>query len=64
MKITRRFLKNLVYQVNGAAIEVHKALGPGLLAGSNLTFHRQAFHPHFDLSQNEKDRPAFGKKKE
>lgn len=24
-------LKDLVYQVNGAAIEVHKALGPGLL---------------------------------
>lgn len=24
-------LKNLVYKVNGAAIEVHKSLGPGLL---------------------------------
>lgn len=31
MKITRSYLKDLVYQVNGAAIEVHKALGPGLL---------------------------------
>ncbi|VXB25295.1 GxxExxY protein [Flavobacterium sp. 9R] len=31
MKITRTFLKELVYQVNGAAIEVHKILGPGLL---------------------------------
>ncbi|MGL2992889.1 GxxExxY protein [Flavobacterium sp. TSSA_36] len=31
MKITRTFLKELVYQVNGAAIEVHKSLGPGLL---------------------------------
>jgi GxxExxY protein len=31
MKITRSFLKDLVYQVNGAAIEVHKSLGPGLL---------------------------------
>lgn len=31
MKITRTFLKELVYQVNGAAIEVHKTLGPGLL---------------------------------
>ena len=31
MKITKSYLKNLVYQVNGAAIEVHKALGPGLL---------------------------------
>jgi GxxExxY protein len=31
MEITKTYLKNLVYQVNGAAIEVHKALGPGLL---------------------------------
>jgi GxxExxY protein len=31
MKATRTYLKNLVYKVNGAAIEVHKVLGPGLL---------------------------------
>ncbi|MEA3445205.1 MAG: GxxExxY protein [Bacteroidota bacterium] len=31
MTITKTYLKNLVYKVNGAAIEVHKALGPGLL---------------------------------
>ena len=31
MEITKTSLKNLVYKVNGAAIEVHKALGPGLL---------------------------------
>ena len=31
MRITKTYLKNLVYKVNGAAIEVHKALGPGLL---------------------------------
>jgi GxxExxY protein len=31
MEITKKYLKDLVYQVNGAAIEVHKALGPGLL---------------------------------
>ncbi len=31
MEITKLYLKDLVYQVNGAAIEVHKALGPGLL---------------------------------
>jgi len=31
MKITKSYLKDLVYQVNGAAIDVHKALGPGLL---------------------------------
>ncbi|WP_020538196.1 GxxExxY protein [Lewinella cohaerens] len=32
--LTKSYLKNLVYQVNGAAIEVHKALGPGLLESS------------------------------
>ena len=31
MKITKTVLTDLVYKVNGAAIEVHKALGPGLL---------------------------------
>ena len=29
--ISKKTLKDLVYQVNGAAIEVHKELGPGLL---------------------------------
>ena len=31
MEITKTYLKDLVYKVTGAAIEVHKALGPGLL---------------------------------
>ncbi len=31
MGITKTDLKNLTYQINGAAIEVHKSLGPGLL---------------------------------
>lgn len=31
MEITKSYLKDLIYKVNGAAIEVHKALGPGLL---------------------------------
>lgn len=31
MNITKSSLNNLIYQVNGAAIEIHKALGPGLL---------------------------------
>ena len=31
MEITKKYLKDLIYKVNGAAIEVHKALGPGLL---------------------------------
>ncbi len=29
--ITKTYLTDLIYQVNGAAIEVHKSLGPGLL---------------------------------
>ena len=29
--ITKTYLKDLVYNVNGCAIEVHKSLGPGLL---------------------------------
>ena len=31
MEITKTYLKDLIYKVNGAAIEVHKELGPGLL---------------------------------
>ena len=31
MKLTKSYLKDLTYQINGAAIEVHRALGPGLL---------------------------------
>ncbi len=31
MRITKTYLKNLIYKVNGAAIDVHTALGPGLL---------------------------------
>ena len=29
--MTRDFLKDLVYRVNGAAIEVHRNIGPGLM---------------------------------
>lgn len=31
MEKTKDYFTNLIYQVNGAAIEVHKELGPGLL---------------------------------
>lgn len=31
MNITKTYLKDLIYKVKGAAIEVHKNLGPGLL---------------------------------
>lgn len=30
-EMTKSYLKDLIYKVNGAAIEVHKTLGPGLL---------------------------------
>jgi len=30
-KLTKKYINDLVYQVNGAAMEVHKALGPSLL---------------------------------
>ncbi|MGL2962502.1 GxxExxY protein [Flavobacterium sp. RSB2_4_14] len=31
MALTKSYLKDLTYQINGAAIEVHQFLGPGLL---------------------------------
>jgi GxxExxY protein len=31
MLLSKKEIKNLVYEVNGLAIEVHKELGPGLL---------------------------------
>jgi len=31
MKLTKSIIKDLTYKINGAAIEVHKNLGPGLL---------------------------------
>lgn len=40
-KLTKSYLKDLVYRVNGAAIEVHKTLGPGLLES---VYHRCLEH--------------------
>ena len=31
MQLTKKYLNDLTYEINGAAIEVHKILGPGLL---------------------------------
>ncbi|MEO7310171.1 MAG: GxxExxY protein [Chitinophagaceae bacterium] len=39
--MTKAKLKDLVYQVNGAAIEVHKHLGPGLLES---VYHKCLMH--------------------
>ncbi|RDC56251.1 GxxExxY protein [Pedobacter chinensis] len=41
MITSKTYLKDLTYQVNGAAIEVHKALGAGLLES---TYHRCMKH--------------------
>jgi hypothetical protein len=37
MSISKEYLDKLAYQINGAAIEVHKALGPGLLESVSQT---------------------------
>jgi GxxExxY protein len=47
MKITRSYLKDLVYQVNGAAIEVHKSIGPGLLE----SIYHQCFKKELELRE-------------
>lgn len=44
MRITKQILKDLVYQVNGSAIEVHKELGPGLLEKVYHKFMKQELH--------------------
>ena len=31
MAYTKKYINDLIYRINGAAIEVHKVLGPGLL---------------------------------
>lgn len=41
MQLTKTYLKNLIYKVNGAVIEVHKELGPGLLKS---VYHRCLKH--------------------
>jgi GxxExxY protein len=43
--ISKKYLNDLTYQVFGAAIKVHKALGPGLLES---VYHRCMFHEMFE----------------
>lgn len=31
MRLSKQYLDDLTYEINGAAIEVHKTIGPGLL---------------------------------
>ena len=45
--ISKKALKDLVYQVNGAAIEVHKELGPGLLE----SVYQQCMQKEFSLRE-------------
>ncbi len=41
MRLTKSQIKDLTYQINGAAIEVHKSLGPGLLES---VYHKCLIH--------------------
>lgn len=41
MRLTKTQIKDLTYQINGAAIEVHKSLGPGLLES---VYHKCLIH--------------------
>ena len=59
--LTKKYLKDLVYRVNGAAIEVHKRLGPGLLEKvyqrcmeHELTFRKIKFNSELKIPYNYK----------
>lgn len=41
MSLSKSQIKDLTYQINGAAIEVHKSLGPGLLES---VYHKCLIH--------------------
>lgn len=41
MRLTKTQIKDLTYQINGAAIEVHKSIGPGLLES---VYHKCLIH--------------------
>nr|WP_309756132.1 GxxExxY protein [Flavobacterium sp.] len=59
--MTKTYLKDLIYQVNGCAIEVHKHLGPGLLESiyhtclkKELTIRGFGFHTELIIPVNYK----------
>ena len=60
-KVTKGYLKDLTYQVNGAAIEVHKALGPGLLESVYHKCLKQELTLRNIKFQSESDVPVFYK---
>lgn len=59
--MTKTYLKDLIYQVNGCAIEVHKHLGPGLFESvyhtclkKELTIRGFEFHTELTITVNYK----------
>jgi GxxExxY protein len=61
MELTKTYLKDLTYRVTGAAIEVHKRLGPGLIEsvyhkclGKELSIRNIPFKSEYKIPYNYK----------